>query len=168
MEQRRETKVLAGGEASVNNMLKEAHDGRHSLSSNMSDHRPKPLLPRKVFVLRVLRSLGLALGIISVSLGLGMAGYHLCEGLSWLDALLNASMILTGMGPVNELHTVAGKLFASFYALFSGVVFITSVAVLLAPLVNRFLHKFHLEFQNAEADPPASARKADKQSDRPD
>ncbi len=112
--------------------------------------RTKPLLPTKTFALRVLRSLLLALAIIGVSLALGVFGYHFCEGLSWLDSLLNASMILTGMGPVSELHTVAGKLFASFYALFSGVVFITSVAILLAPLVNRFLHKFHLEFANPE------------------
>lgn len=122
-------------------------------SSIMFEHRTKPLLPTKTFALRVLRSLALALGIIGVSLALGVVGYHFCEGLSWLDSLLNASMILTGMGPVSELHTVAGKLFASFYALFSGVVFITSVAILLAPLVNRFLHKFHLEFTNPEDEP---------------
>ena len=91
----------------------------------MIEHRTKPLLPTKFFVLRVLRSLALALGIIGASLALGVFGYHFCEGLFWLDSLLNASMILTGMGPVSELHTVAGKLFASFYALFSGVVFIT-------------------------------------------
>ena len=118
----------------------------------MFEHRTKPLLPRKVFVLRVLRSLALALGIIGVSLGLGVFGYHFCAGLSWLDALLNAAMILTGMGPVNELHTVVGKLFASFYALFSGVVFITSVAVLLAPVIHRFLHKFHLESGSPDDD----------------
>ncbi len=118
----------------------------------MTEHRTKPLLPKRAFALRVLRGLTLALGIIGLSLALGIVGYHFCEGLSWLDSLLNASMILTGMGPVNELHTVAGKLFASFYALFSGVVFITSVAILLAPLVNRFLHKFHLEFVNPEDD----------------
>ena len=100
----------------------------------------------------MLRSLALALGIIGVSLGLGIFGYHFCAGLSWLDALLNASMILTGMGPVNELHTTSGKLFASFYALFSGVVFITSVAVMLAPMVHRFLHKFHFELENLEDD----------------
>ena len=111
----------------------------------MSERRREPLLPRRVFVLRVLRSLAMAFGIIGLSLGLGIFGYHFCEGLSWLDALLNASMILTGMGPVNELHTVRGKLFASFYALFSGVVFITSVALLLAPVVHRFLHKFHFD-----------------------
>ena len=119
----------------------------------MFEHRTKPLLPRKTFVLRVLRSLMLAFGIIGVSLALGVFGYHFCEGLSWLDSLLNASMILTGMGPVSELHTVAGKLFASFYALFSGVVFISAVAIFLAPLGHRFLHKFHLEFTNPEDEP---------------
>lgn len=119
----------------------------------MFEHRTKPLLPRKTFVLRVLRSLVLAVGIIGVSLALGVFGYHFCEGLSWLDSLLNASMILTGMGPVSELHTVAGKLFASFYALFSGVVFISAVAIFLAPLGHRFLHKFHLEFTNPEDEP---------------
>jgi hypothetical protein len=111
----------------------------------MPAHHIKPLPSRKVFALRVLRNLALATGIIGVSLALGIAGYHFCAGLSWLDSLLNASMILTGMGPVNELHTTAGKLFASFYALFSGVVFLSSVAVLLAPVIHRFLHKFHLE-----------------------
>jgi len=118
----------------------------------MLARRTKPLLPRKVFLRRVLRSLVLAFGIIGVSLGLGIFGYHFCAGLSWLDALLNASMILTGMGPVNELRTTAGKLFASFYALFSGVVFITSVAVMLAPMVHRFLHKFHFELESLEDD----------------
>ena len=120
--------------------------------TKMFEHRTKPLLPRKVFIFRVLRSLVLALAIIGASLGLGILGYHFCESLSWLDALLNASMILTGMGPVNELHTVAGKLFASFYALFSGVVFITAVALLLAPVFHRFLHKFHLESDDRDDD----------------
>jgi len=119
----------------------------------MFEPRTQRLLPRKVFVFRVLRSLALALAILGVSLGLGVFGYHLCAGLSWLDSLLNASMILSGMGPVNELDTVAGKLFASFYALFSGVVFITAVALLLAPVFHRFLHKFHLESGSSDADP---------------
>src|SRR5260370_10007221 len=116
----------------------------------MFAHRTKPLPSRKVFVRRLLRSLALALGIIGVSLSLGIVGYHYCAELSWLDALLNASMILTGMGPVNELRTTWAKLFASFYALFSGVVFITSVAVMLAPMVHRFLHKFHFELESSE------------------
>jgi hypothetical protein len=100
-----------------------------------------------------------------ISLGLGICGYHFCAGLSWLDALLNAAMILSGMGPVNELDTVTAKLFASFYALFSGVVFITSVAVLLAPVFHRFLHQFHLEFESSENDHAARSRKAGKKSD---
>jgi hypothetical protein len=89
--------------------------------------------------------LGIGLGLVGTSLGIGIVGYHLSEGLGWLDALVNASMILSGMGPVNELHHDSGKWFASFYALFSGVAFITSVGVMFAPAVHRFLHKFHLE-----------------------
>ena len=134
----------------------------------MFEHRTKPLLPKKVFVLRVLGSLALAVGIIGISLGLGMVGYHFCGELGWLDSLLNASMILTGMGPVNELHTVAGKLFASFYALFSGVVFITSVAVLLAPVIHRFLHKFHLESESPEEDRKERRHDAGRKSGRRD
>ena len=86
------------------------------------------------------------------SLALGMLGYHLVAGLSWIDALVNASMILTGMGPVDEMSTVGAKLFASFYALFSGVAFLTIVAVLLAPAVHRFLHRFHLDLAGDQDD----------------
>jgi hypothetical protein len=131
---------------------REAIDGLCSCSSEMLEHRTKPLLPRKIFILRVLRSLALALGIVGVSLGLGVFAYHFGARLSWLDALLITATIPTGMGPVNELHTVGGKLFASFHALFSGVVFITSVAVLLAPVIHRFLHKFHLESESSKED----------------
>jgi hypothetical protein len=87
----------------------------------------------------------LALCLVFVSLGIGVVGYHVTAGLSWLDALLNASMILGGMGPVNELHTVASKLFASAYALFSGVAFLATVGILVAPLVHRLFHHLHLE-----------------------
>jgi hypothetical protein len=87
----------------------------------------------------------IAIGIDAGSLGLGVLGYRFLEGLSWIDALLNAAMILGGMGPVNELHSTAGKLFASFYALYSGVVFLVVAGVLFAPVVHRFLHYFHLE-----------------------
>jgi len=83
--------------------------------------------------------------IILASLGLGMAGYHFLEGLPWLDAFLNASMILSGMGPVATIQTAGGKLFAGCYALFSGLAFITSIGVVFAPVFHRFLHKFHLE-----------------------
>lgn len=111
----------------------------------MYEHRREPLLPRSVFFLRVARHFCLAIGMVGVSLGIGVLGYHCTEGLDWLDSLLNASMILGGMGPVNELHHNAGKWFASFYALFSGVVFLVMCGVLFAPVVHRFLHKFHLD-----------------------
>jgi len=84
-------------------------------------------------------------GIILFSLAIGILGYHFLESLSWTDSLLNASMILGGMGPVNELHTSAGKIFAAFYALYSGVILLASVGVLAAPVFHRFLHHFHLE-----------------------
>jgi len=77
-------------------------------------------------------------------LGVGVLGYHWFEGLSWLDAYLNAAMILGGMGPVSEIHTAGGKLFAGTYALFSGVVFLVAMSILLAPVVHRAMHRFHL------------------------
>ena len=73
-----------------------------------------------------------------------MLGYHFLESLSWIDALLNASMILGGMGPVTPLQTNAGKIFASFYSIYSGVILLASVGVLAAPIFHRFLHRFHL------------------------
>lgn len=112
----------------------------------MFEHRRQPLLPRRAFMLRILRYGLSALALIFLALGIGVLGYHEAEGLPWIDALLNAAMILGGMGPVNELHTLSGKLFASFYALFSGLVFIVSAGVLFAPLVHRFFHYFHMEF----------------------
>jgi hypothetical protein len=90
-----------------------------------------------------------ALGIIMGSLLLGVLGYHYLEGLAWVDALVNASMLLGGMGPVDVLHTVAGKLFASFYALYSGIIFLVVVGVIFAPLYHRFLHRFHLGVEDA-------------------
>jgi hypothetical protein len=115
----------------------------------MFEHRRQPLLTPREFIVRQLIFLLAALGIIAGSLVLGILGYHLFEGLSWIDSLVNAAMILGGMGPVNALHTSAGKLFASFYALYSGIVFLVSVGVILAPLYHRFLHRFHLEIEEA-------------------
>ncbi|MCX7015955.1 MAG: hypothetical protein NTW86_25935 [Candidatus Sumerlaeota bacterium] len=111
----------------------------------MFEHRRDPLLPRAAFLLRVLRHVGAGLAVVAVSLGIGVVGYHRLENLSWIDSLLNASMILGGMGPVAELKSAAGKLFASLYALFSGIVFLVIVGVMLAPAYHRFLHRFHLE-----------------------
>jgi hypothetical protein len=100
---------------------------------------------RRHFIQHFLVALGLASILISFSLGLGILGYHFFAGLAWVDALLNASMILTGMGPVDTLKTDGAKFFASAYALFSGVVFITATGILLSPIFHRVLHKFHIE-----------------------
>jgi hypothetical protein len=109
------------------------------------EHRAQPLLPRTEFLRRLARHGGIAALLLGGSLALGVLGYHVLEGFAWVDALLDAAMILGGMGPVHELHTVAGKLFASGYALFSGVVFLTTVAIVFAPVLHRALHRFHLE-----------------------
>lgn len=111
----------------------------------MYEHRSRPLISRTEFFFRVLRHGLLAIGIVFVALGIGILGYHWFEGMPWIDATLNASMILGGMGPVNALNTVGGKLFASAYALFSGVVFIGVMGLVLAPFAHRLIHRFHLE-----------------------
>jgi len=110
------------------------------------EHYRQPLISRRKFYLRVAGHVLVALGIVAVSWGIGIWGYHFFEGFSWIDSTVNSAMILGGMGPVNPLTTNGGKLFASFYALFSGIIFLVAVAVLLAPLAHRFLHKFHMEF----------------------
>ena len=111
----------------------------------MYEHRKHRLLSRGEFIKRIVQHVVLAAAILSFSLALGVAGYHYVAGLEWIDALLNASMILTGMGPVDVLHGEKAKLFASFYALFSGVVFLGIASVLVAPFAHRLLHRFHLE-----------------------
>jgi len=111
----------------------------------MFEHRRAPLIPRFAFLRRQLRFAALSAAIVLGALAAGALGYHAIEGLPWLDAVLNAAMILTGMGPVDRMQTSAGKLFATAYALASGVLFVTTVAVLFAPLVHRFFHHLHLE-----------------------
>ena len=110
----------------------------------MYEHHSKPLLPRRAFLRRVLGHVTLAAAILLVSLGIGVAGYHWTEGFSLLDSLLNASMILGGMGPVDSLRTDAGRVFASCYALFSGVIFLASVGIIIAPIAHRIMHRLHL------------------------
>ena len=105
----------------------------------------KRLPPRRVFALHLLRNLAYVSGLIAGSLALGAAGYHEFAGLPWLQSTLNAAMILTGMGPIDPLTTPAAKIFGIVYALFSGVAFLTMVAILLAPAAHRLLHRFHLE-----------------------
>ena len=109
------------------------------------ERRYHPLLSRREFALRYLRWGTVAAIILLGSLGAGVCGYHFLEGLPWIDSLLNASMILGGMGPVDTLHTTAGKVFASCYALYSGLALISIAGLMLTPVVHRFFHKFHLE-----------------------
>jgi hypothetical protein len=110
----------------------------------MYEHRREPLLPRRMFLARMAtHSLGAA-GLVFGALWFGMVGYHWIEGMPWLDAYLNAAMILGGMGPVTELHTTSGKIFAGTYALFAGIVFLAGMSVVLAPIVHRAMHRFHL------------------------
>lgn len=104
----------------------------------------QPLLPRSQFLFRVARHGGLASLFLLLSLLAGMLGYHALGSLPWLDAFLNASMILTGMGPVAPMTTPAAKLFAGCYALFSGIAFLSSVGILFAPIVHRAMHRFHM------------------------
>ena len=111
----------------------------------MYEHRTHRLVSRAIFIKRVARHGMLALAILALALGIGIGGYHYLGELDWLDALLNASMILSGMGPVNPLHAPIAKLFASCYALLSGLVFIGVTSVVLAPFVHRLMHRFHLD-----------------------
>ena len=116
----------------------------------MYEHRKSPLLPRKMFLRRLAWSFLIGICVLLVALGIGMMGYHFLEHLSWLDSFLNASMILSAMGPVATLQTDAGKFFAGCYAMFSGILFISVAGIILAPIVHRALHKFHLEDQNLD------------------
>lgn len=111
----------------------------------MFEQKSEKLLPFPRFAVRVLYSLLVAFGIVVAALALGTLGYRFIAKLAWIDALLNAAMILTGMGPVAVMQTTAAKLFASAYALFSGVVFLSSVGLVFAPVFHRILHRFHLD-----------------------
>jgi hypothetical protein len=122
-------------------------------SQPMFEHKSRPLLSRQKFYQRMARSAAMVVGIVAFSLYLGSAGYHYLASLPWIDALLNASMILAGMGPVDPVKTTAGKLFATFYALYSGITFLTMVSILMAPLLHRFLHTFHLEIEEEKKTP---------------
>ena len=111
----------------------------------MYEHHQEPLLSRGDFLRRMLWHAMVCLAVVAAALFIGMAGYHWIEGFGWVDAVLNASMILSGMGPAEALRSDAGKLFASAYALFSGLVFVAAVGILFMPLLHRLLHKFHMD-----------------------
>lgn len=108
------------------------------------------LLPLKLFYKRTAGKLSIGFLMIFISLMIGVISYHFQEEFNWTDSLLNASMILGGIGPVGELKTEAGKIFASMYALFPGIVFLITVGIIIAPIVHRFLHKLHPEEKNKD------------------
>lgn len=111
----------------------------------MFEHVSKPLIPAHAFRRRMVGAGLLSLLLVGASLAVGMAGYHWLESMGWIDAFVSASMLLSGMGPVGEPQTTGGKLFAGFYALYSGFVALITAAVLAAPVLHRFLHRFHFE-----------------------
>jgi hypothetical protein len=114
----------------------------------------QPLAPLRVFYSRIVQCFLLTLVIIGFSLVLGTVGYHYTCGLSWVDALLNAAMILTGMGPVDKPEGQTGKLFSIFYCLYSGIAFLSLVAILITPIYHRFLHRFNLDEDGKPYLPP--------------
>jgi len=111
----------------------------------MFEHQTKPILSRKAFAGRMVCWLGFTLLLLLISLGGGIMGYHYFESMPWIDALLNASMILGGMGEIDALHTTAGKLFAAFYAIYSGIFLVVCGGLLLVPVFHRVLHRFHAD-----------------------
>jgi hypothetical protein len=113
------------------------------------ENRSEPLLPRRAFLLRLSRHGAVALGLLAVSLVVGMAGYHLFEKLHWVDAFLNTAMLLGGMGPVDPPKATAGKIFAGLYALYAGLVVITVAAIMVTPIFHRVLHHFHADAEEA-------------------
>ena len=111
----------------------------------MFERKNEKIASRQVFTMRMLKAVGVSLLLILPALLIGIAGYHWIDQLGWIDAVLEASMILGGMGPVNPLNNDAAKLFAAAYALFSGLVLIGAAGVILTPLAHRILHHFHVE-----------------------
>ena len=118
--------------------------------SLLFESRHEQLAPVNVYVRRIIASLAVGLGLILVALLIGIFGYHLLAGFGWIDSLLEASMILGGMGPVNQLPTDAAKVFASIYALFSGLILIALMGIILSPVAHRVMHKFHVDEKDVE------------------
>lgn len=116
----------------------------------MFEHKKNNLLPFSLFIMRVVKYFSYTLFLIGIALLIGILGYHFLADLEWINAFYNASMILTGMGPVAEMTTITAKVFSSFYALFSGIVFLSTIAIFFAPIAHRILHKFHIENENSE------------------
>lgn len=117
----------------------------HKHSWRNFERRTDKLAPVSVYVQRIAASLAIAFGLIAIALMVGIVGYHFIAGFNWVDSLLEASMILGGMGPVRELPNDTAKTFASIYALFSGVIFIALMGIILSPVAHRVLHRFHID-----------------------
>jgi hypothetical protein len=109
------------------------------------ERRHDELAPRSIFIKRIIASLGVAFGLIVCALTVGIVGYHFIAGLNFVDSLLEASMILGGMGPVKEMPSDGAKVFASIYALFSGLILIALMGIILSPVAHRVMHKFHVD-----------------------
>ncbi len=113
----------------------------------MYEHKRQPLATKKTFYKRVAWNVLIATGVLIVSLLIGIVGYHYTANIPWLDSLHNASMILSGMGPVITIETTEGKWFSSIYAIFCGVVFISNIGIILAPTIHRIMHRLHMDEQ---------------------
>ena len=111
----------------------------------MFEHHHEKLLPRNLFLKRLAKYALISLVLVFASLAIGMIGYNLFEGFSWVDSFLNAAMLMGGMGPVGTLHTDGGKVFAGIYALYCGLIELVAIGIFAAPIVHRFIHHFHLE-----------------------
>ena len=109
------------------------------------EHHQEPVVSRQIFLQRVFECFCLAFLLLAVSIFAGAAVYHFTEGLSWLESTMNAVMIMTGLGLVDTLHSTASKVFTCFYSIVTAIVFYMVLAIIFAPLIHRFLHKFHLE-----------------------
>ena len=131
----------------------QADDGSHMAglisrlltSTLLFERKHQPLLPLRSFFTRMMGSLGLGVTLITASLFMGMAGYHVFEDMDWVNAFVNAAMILSSMGPVSPMHTNAGMWFAGFYALYSGLALMFILGIVFAPIIHRFLHHFHID-----------------------
>jgi hypothetical protein len=116
----------------------------------MFEHHHEPLLPRRLFLRRVAKYALVAFGLVLFSLVVGMVGYWVFEGYSWVDSFLNAAMLMGGMGPVGTLHTDGGKVFAGIYAMYCGLIELVAIGIFAAPIFHRFLHHFHLEGEHQQ------------------
>jgi hypothetical protein len=122
-----------------------ARKAASALAPDMPSPRLGALASRDVFITRVLRGVRFGLGLVGGTLVIGMIGYHALEGISWLDSFHQAALLLSGMGPVVDLKSTAGKIFDGIYALFCGVILLAATGLMLAPVVHRLLHRFHIE-----------------------